>query len=89
MFSSWLKTALEYGISEWEFWNLTPAELERLIKSKENIEKRKRKEKAYFDYTLAALFGAYLDKLFNNSSVPEIEKAYPMLFDEQTEQEKQ
>lgn len=53
-------------------------------------EKRKRRqEKAYFDYTLAALFGAYLGKLFNNSSVPEIEKAYPMLFDEQTEQEKQ
>ena len=36
---NWLETALDYGISEFDFWNMTLAELDRAIASKRRMEK--------------------------------------------------
>ena len=41
-----LNNALDYGISEHDFWNMTFAELDRLVASKKRMEKYEAKEKA-------------------------------------------
>lgn len=86
-----LENALDYEISEADFWSMTLAELNRLVKSKERIAKRKAQEKASYDYLLAALIGrAYAASMSSNISFPEIEEVYPSLFNvEQKRLEKQ
>lgn len=85
----WLDVALDYGISELDFWNMTIAELERLIESKKRTKKMKDQEKAYFDYTLADLIGRSVSRIYNSSNrIPDISEAYPTLFDSEEIQEK-
>lgn len=36
---NWLDNALDYGITEFDFWNMTLAELERAIESKRRVKK--------------------------------------------------
>ena len=45
----WLDNALDYGISEHDFWDMTIAELTRAIASKKRIQKQQAQEKASFD----------------------------------------
>lgn len=87
----WLDNALDYGISEYDFWNMTIAELTRAIASKKRIQKQQAQEKASFDYILADLIGRSISRLYSSSvTVPEIAEVYPSLFDsKEIEEEKQ
>lgn len=83
-----MDNALDLGISEFDFWDMTLAELERLFNSKKRMQKERAQEKAYFDYTLANLIGISVARAFNKSNeMPPIEEAYPSLFDAEKIQE--
>jgi chromatin segregation and condensation protein Rec8/ScpA/Scc1 (kleisin family) len=86
-----LNNALDYGISEAEFWEMTFAELDRLVESKQRVEKHMAQERATFDYILASLIGrAYAASMDNKVTFPEIHEAYPSLFNrEERENQKQ
>ena len=45
-----MDVALDYGISEWEFWDMTIAELTRAVESKKRVLKIQQQEKAFYDY---------------------------------------
>lgn len=86
-----LDNALDYGISEAEFWDMTFAELDRLVVSKKRMEKYRSQERATYDYLLAALIGrAFSAGMDNKVTFPEIYEAYPSLFNrEERENQKQ
>ena len=78
----WLENALDAGISEFDFWNMTIAELERAMESKARIKQIEAKEKAIFDYNLADLIGRSMSRLYSSSAtMPELYEIYPTLFD--------
>jgi hypothetical protein len=77
----WLETALDYGISEECYWNMTLAELDREIESRKRQQREKAKEKASFDYILADLIGRSVARIHSSSNkMPSIAEAYPSLF---------
>lgn len=79
---NWLDNALDMGITEYDFWNMTLAELTRAIDSKKRITKIKAQEKASYDYILADLIGRSVARVYSDKAeYPEIYKAYPSLFD--------
>ena len=79
----WLETALLYGITESEFWNMTISEVIRAVKAKQDREKLELKNKAIFDYKLANMIGiSFVNKL------PDIWEFYPTLFNSEEEIEK-
>jgi len=85
----WLENALDIGITEEAFWNMTPAELERLSESKRRMEKLRLQEKANFDYILADLIGRSIARLHSSANkMPEINEVYPSLFNSQEIEEK-
>lgn len=89
MVYKWLDSALDYGISEHEFWDMTLAELIRAIDSKKRIQKERAREKASFDYVLADLIGRSISRIYSSSNaMPQIAEAYPSLFDSEELQEK-
>ena len=78
----WLDVALDYGISEHDFWEMPFAELERAINSKKRVQKREAQERASFDYILADLVGRSISRIYNSTNnIPSISEAYPTLFD--------
>ncbi len=82
IFEKWLDTALSYGITEAEFWEMTIGELERAIRSKQKAVKAKAQEQATYDYILAELIGRSVARIYNSSNkMPEIAEVYPNLFD--------
>ena len=91
----WLNNALDYGITEEQFWNMSLGELHRAIKSKARVRKIEAREKASFDYTLAQLIGRACGMAFGSikSEFPDIGTVYPTLYDseeiKQRKQEKQ
>lgn len=79
----WLDDALDVGITESDFWNMTIAELDRAYKSKRRTMKIKAQEQASFDYILADLIGRSISRLYASSNkLPEISEVYPSLFAE-------
>jgi hypothetical protein len=82
---------MDYGITEFEFWDMTIDELIRAIESKQRIHKREMQEKATFDYMLADLIGRSIGRMYSSSAtMPDIDKVYPYLFDDkQVEEAKQ
>ena len=86
---TWLDNALDVGITEQDFWNMTLAEFERAMASKRRILKAKEQEKASFDYLLADLIGKSIARIYSSSAtMPEISEVYPSLFDSKEIQEK-
>ena len=78
----WLDVALDYGISEHDFWEMTIAELERAINSKKRVQKREAQERASFDYILADMVGRSISRIYNSTNnIPSISEVYPTLFD--------
>jgi hypothetical protein len=74
------------GISEEQFWNMTIAELERAVKSKQRVAKAQAeaeaKTKASLDYILADLIGKSVARIYSSSAkLPTLEETYPSLFD--------
>lgn len=79
-----MDNALDYGLSENEFWEMTFAEIERALASKRRQEQRR----ASFDYILADLIGRSVARVHNSSNtMPTLAEAYPTLFDRQAEEE--
>ena len=78
---AWLDNALDYGITEADFWSMTIAELQRIFDSKARVEQQRARERAAFDYTLADLIGYSVGRVYSSRvKVPEICTAYPTLF---------
>lgn len=73
---------MDLGISEFDFWNMTLAELERALESKKRIILQEQKSRAAFDYTLADLIGRSVARIHSSSNtMPKISDVYPTLFD--------
>ena len=85
----WLEIALDYGITEIDFWNMTLAELERAIDSKKRVKRLAMQEEAMFNYILADLIGKSVSRIYSsNNSYPELSAVYPSLFDSKVIEEK-
>lgn len=90
----WLENALDLGLTEQEFWEMTLAEFDRVVASRRRVQEREAKEKATYDYILGDLIGRSIARVFDsNNRYPEIYEAYPAFFDkekiEEQRQEKQ
>lgn len=78
----WLENALDYGITEQEFWTMTLGELDRAINSKKRMMKAQEQRQASFDYVLADLIGRSVARIHSSSNkIPPIYDVYPTLFD--------
>lgn len=78
----WLDNALDYGINECDFWNMSLAELNRAIASKKRIYKLQAQENATYDYILADLIGRSISRVYNSANkMPDIGAVYPSIFD--------
>lgn len=72
------------GISEYDFWNMSFAELDRALASKKRVLKIQAQERASLDYILADLVGRSIGRLYSSSAkMPEISAVYPALFDDE------
>ena len=84
-----LDNALDYEITEKDFWDMTVGEVDRAVKSKIRRDRLKSQEKASFDYILADLIIRGVARaLGDKSEYPSIEKAYTGLFDDVIEERK-
>lgn len=78
-----LDNALDYGITEKDFWDMTIAEIQRAVKSARRVQKLQSQERASYDYILANLIVRGVSKVLGDKSeYPSIEKAYPGVFDD-------
>lgn len=85
----WLNNALDYGLRECDFWDMTLAEITRFIESKQRIQKKEAQEKASYDYILADLIGRSISRIHSSQNkLPSIQEAYPTLFDSAEIEEK-
>ena len=87
----WIEIALDYGIDETNYWNMTLAEVIRAIESKKRQQKLQAQERASYDYILADLIGRSVSRIYSNSTrLPQIYEVYPTLFDDaEMEEQKQ
>lgn len=70
------------GLTEWQFWDMTLAELDRYCESYKRVQKRKAQEEAFAHYRLADLIGYSMARLYSNEAkYPEIYDVYPAIFD--------
>lgn len=81
-----LDSALDWGITEFTFWEMTIEEVRRAVDSKRRVKKYEDREKAYFDYTQALLITKGMAKAMGGSKAdyPTLEDAYPEIFKEDT-----
>ena len=83
-----LNNALDYGIKERDFWDMTFAELERECASKRRMIQYQEKERATYDYILASLIGrAVSSTMSSNVNYPDISEVYPHIFTANKQQE--
>ena len=86
----WLESALDAGISEADYWQMTIAELIRAMESKKRIAKQEAEAKASYDYILANLIGYSVSRIYSSSSkMPSLADAYPTIFNSEERQEAQ
>ena len=84
----WLNTALDFGITEFDFWLMTFAEIERVIESKKRVIEAEERRRAIYDYRLADLIGRSVARVYNsNNKLPSLAEAYPELFTENEEEQ--
>ena len=82
---------MDYGITEFEFWEMTPAEIKRAVDSKIRVLRVQAQEKSSFDYIQAQLIIKGISiVLGSKENFPAIEDVYPSLFTEliEAQQEK-
>lgn len=80
--------ALDTGLSENEFWDMTLAEIVRYAESQNRRKQQEYKERAIFDYNLANLIGVSISRLYSKSNkYPSIQEAYPTLFNVEEDEE--
>lgn len=77
-----MSNALDIGITEPAYWDMTIAELSRVIESHNRREKARQQEQASFDYLLADTIGKSVARIYSSSArMPEIYQVYPSLFE--------
>ena len=76
-----LPEALDVGIEESRFWEMTIGEINRRIESYNRVQERKLKERAGMDYALAQLIAAGIGAVISGENFPSISDAYPDLYD--------
>ena len=82
-----METALDAGIKELEFWDMTIAEVERAIQSKNRLIKRAAQEQASYDYILAQVLSKNISVILSGKGqAPTIQEAYPDLFEDLIEE---
>lgn len=80
----YLEQYMDMGLSEWQFWDMTIAELENYARSYERVQKRKAQEQALADYQLANLIGYSVARIYSKDlKYPEIYDVYPAFFDKE------
>lgn len=78
----WLKTALDCGISESAYWDMTLAEVIRAVESYNRRHKAAERQQAAFDYILADAVGKSISRIYSSSAkMPKLYELYPALFD--------
>lgn len=78
----WLESALDTGLKEREFWEMTIPEIQRHIDSYLRVKKRNDQERASYDYILADAIGRSVARLYSKSAnMPDISELYPTLFE--------
>jgi len=85
MILKWRDDCLVAGVSEAEFWDMTPGEASRAC----NAYGERRKDMAYFAYTNAMATGLFVGTLFSSKTAPTINDIYPELFKDQEEAEEE
>ena len=81
-----LQPAINFGLDEEKFWNMTVAEVVRY----EEGAIWRMKQKAQFDYALANLIGISSARMMSSDvKYPAIEDVYPNLFEQPKEEEQQ
>lgn len=80
-----LQPAINLGLSEFDFWNMTVAEIERYLTG----ATWRLKSQAQFDYTLATLFGNAVGCVIGDGEMVAIEDAYPSLFEAELQEKKE
>ena len=81
-----LQPAINLGLDESDFWDMTIAELGRWIDG----ATWRMKNKARFDYQLADLIGISMSRLISEGAdFPNIEEVYPNLFEAEKDKEEQ
>lgn len=84
----WLEAFLDMGLTEWQFWDMTLAELNRHAESYKRVQKRNAQEKAFADYRLADLIGYSIARIYSKEAkYPEIYDVYPAIFDREAIEE--
>jgi len=79
---------LDIGITEEEFWNMTFTEVRNRVDCYTRRKKVLDQERATYDYILADLIGRSVSRLYSSTNnLPEIEKVYPGIFNEDKLQE--
>lgn len=79
-----LDNALDLGLSEAEFWDMTIAELNRFSQSKARVLKRQAQEQATFDYIQAQLIIRGISSVLGSGDeLPSLEDVYSGLFKEE------
>lgn len=82
--TKWLDDALDLGLTEREFWQMTLGELRRWFASARRRILEERRERATFDYRQAKMIGHCFAACFSKSNKPpEIEEIYPELFNDE------
>ena len=76
-----LPDALDIGVSESSFWEMTLGEINRRIESYNRVQERRLKERAGMDYALAQLIAAGIGAVISGEDFPAISDAYPDLYD--------
>lgn len=81
-----LQPAINLGLSEQDFWEMTVAEVERYVEG----AKWRLQSQASLDYTLANLINTGIASMFDESvKMPDLEEAYPTLFDAEIAQKRE
>lgn len=82
-----LLNALDYGITERDYWEMTPIEVIRAVSSKRKVKRIEMQEKATYDYILAQLItkGVAIT-LGSKDGFPEIHEVYKGVFDDVIEE---
>ncbi len=77
---------LDYGISEFDFWNMTLREIENCINSKQRVRRMENQERATYEYIQATLIikGVGI-ALGSKEEFPTVEQAYPGVFEDLVE----
>lgn len=81
---NYLANALDIGLREHEFWDMTFTELENYFESRRRVMKQEAQERATYDYILGDLIGRSIARIYNaNNEYPKVYEAYPSIFNKE------